>query len=259
VSKKRNIYIKDRPINRVCRFMGRLLKTVGIVGAGVALLGGVSVVLILSYRYVLSSPLFLNEEVEVLNTHHLTKSEVISLAGIKRGVNIFDVNLSRVRDRLLGSQWIEDVVVRRVLPHRIVIEIKERVPCFIGIYRGRIWYLDKDARPIAPMEENRMIPLPMLWIKGGKYDRGVYEFLTLLSSFLRWKDIGWVGVGRFEIRCYDYRRGILWIFERDALEREFHTARLIWQDLERRGEVGGVRRIWVIKDLGWVTHKYLAG
>ncbi len=255
----KNVYKKDKAINRLIYYFLYLLKVLGIGVIVAGIFVGMSYLLIRSYRYLTTSKLFVMKKIEVRHLHYLTKKEVLSLAGIDKGVNIFKINLTRVKRTLLRSPWIKGVMLRRVVPDKIVIDVDERVPVFVKLYRGRLWYVDRTGGLIAPMDTRRIISLPLLDTREEDYSPKIYGFLSQIGSYLPLTYIGWIRITETFVRCYDYKRDILWVFDRDYLTTEKDTAEEIWQDLMKRGEKTGVKRILVIKNLGWVTHKNMAG
>jgi cell division protein FtsQ len=78
--------------------------------------------------------------IAVHGTDRLSRGEALALVGELRGRNILGLRLDDWRRRLMTSPWVEDAVVRRVLPNTIDIVVRERTP--IGIARlGRDLYL----------------------------------------------------------------------------------------------------------------------
>jgi cell division protein FtsQ len=68
------------------------------------------------------------KKVTVFGASRLNDEAVLSQAGVKTGDNIFHVNLSVVRQRLLAHPWIEYAEVTREIPGSLMIKIKEHEP-----------------------------------------------------------------------------------------------------------------------------------
>lgn len=68
------------------------------------------------------------KEISVSGTHILSKEEVIEQAEIFPEDNIFSINLRHTRLKIIAHPWIEDASVKRSLPSRIIINIREEVP-----------------------------------------------------------------------------------------------------------------------------------
>ncbi len=89
---------------------------------------------------VTESPTFQVAHIAVHGTDRLSRGEAMALVGDLRGQNILTISLDEWRQRLLTSSWVEDVVVRRVLPNTLDIVVRERTP--MGVARiGRDLYL----------------------------------------------------------------------------------------------------------------------
>ena len=61
----------------------------------------------------------------------LTEGQIAELAHIKEKMNLFAINLTAVRKRLLSHPWIAEATVMREIPARLIIRIKEHVPLAI--------------------------------------------------------------------------------------------------------------------------------
>lgn len=70
----------------------------------------------------------------------LSRGEAMALLDDLHGQNILAVRLEDWRQRLMTSPWVEDAIVRRVLPNTLDVLVRERTP--MGIARmGRDLYL----------------------------------------------------------------------------------------------------------------------
>ncbi len=83
---------------------------------------------ILGYDIMTQGRMFAAREIAVLGNRQLSEARVLSLAGIDPGVNIFAVNLSLARKRLISDGWIAEARVGREIPDRLVIRVREHVP-----------------------------------------------------------------------------------------------------------------------------------
>jgi len=89
---------------------------------------------------VTESPTFAVAHIALHGANRLSRGEVMALIGDLRGRNILGVRLDDWRQRLMTSPWVEDAVVRRVLPNTLDVVVRERTP--MGIARiGRDLYL----------------------------------------------------------------------------------------------------------------------
>jgi cell division protein FtsQ len=91
---------------------------------------------------VLGAPALQVSQISVHGNHRLSNGEVLALVDGLRGRNILTVGLAEWRQRLLSSPWVEDARLRRVLPSRVDIFIRERRPIGIGRLSGALYLVD---------------------------------------------------------------------------------------------------------------------
>ncbi|MEW5734202.1 MAG: FtsQ-type POTRA domain-containing protein [Thermodesulfobacteriota bacterium] len=87
---------------------------------------GVGVLSIFLYDFFTQSPYFEAKQITVEGCNHLTQDQVLSLAGLSQGMNILSVNLPGVQRRIASNPWIAEASVRRELPDRLSVRIRER-------------------------------------------------------------------------------------------------------------------------------------
>jgi len=83
------------------------------------------------YVHLLNDPYFRVREVDVEGNRKIPKETLLSLTEMEGMPNLFSVRLKEVVKRLESHPWIEKVRVRKVFPHKIVIQVEERKPMAI--------------------------------------------------------------------------------------------------------------------------------
>ncbi|HUK81145.1 MAG TPA: FtsQ-type POTRA domain-containing protein [Verrucomicrobiae bacterium] len=78
-------------------------------------------------KMVYENPRFAIAQIIVDDDGALTPQQVVQLAGVTVGQNLFTIDLDQVRRNLEMVPLIRDVEVRRVLPQRLAIRINERI------------------------------------------------------------------------------------------------------------------------------------
>lgn len=86
---------------------------------------------------VLKAPFFNIQAVYSVGQSQMTESEILEIAQVKTGVNIFSTNLKIVQRRLNSNAEIEEASIRRIFPNKIKISVKEATP---------IAYIKKDDK-----------------------------------------------------------------------------------------------------------------
>ena len=79
-------------------------------------------------RFVWENPDYFLHEINFTTDGALTREQVLGIAGIAEGRNIFTVDLGRARAAIEQMPQVESAVVQRVLPNRINITLAERRP-----------------------------------------------------------------------------------------------------------------------------------
>ena len=97
-----------------------LRKIAAIVFIATVLLGAAAVTLT-------RSPYFAAHRIEVRGTSHVTRPEVLRIAGITPGTNVFTLDAGSAEARLERDPWIAQATVTKDLPSTLVIDIDERV------------------------------------------------------------------------------------------------------------------------------------
>ncbi len=90
--------------------------------------------------------------------------ELIGIAGVRVGGNIFRMDLERAQEALLRLPWVRSVELHRRLPDRIIVRLRERVPFLIAEFNSgssseRFW-IDRSGyliEPAAPEAEGLLL------------------------------------------------------------------------------------------------------
>src|SRR5262249_30999499 len=98
-------------------------------------------------------PYFALREVVVRDHHRLPASEIRSAARITPGMSIWDVDVLASEQRLVAHRWIRSARVRRELPHRVVIQVREERPqAIVALEDGKgEYYVSAHGRLFAPV------------------------------------------------------------------------------------------------------------
>ena len=109
-------------------------------------------------------PYFAVREVVVRNHHRLPAGEVRAAAGIAPGTSIWEVDAAAAEARLAGHRWIRAARVRRELPHRVVIEVREERPlAIVALEDGKgEYYVSSHGHLFAPVEARDARDFPYL-------------------------------------------------------------------------------------------------
>lgn len=141
-----------------------LLLGLGLVLAGVCLAS------LWLYNAAITSDFFTTRHVDVTGNVRLSRQMVLQYGGIREGGNSLSVSISKVERNLRQTPWVAEVSVKRLLPDRFVIKIKERLPSFWVHKNGVLYYANERGEIIAPVESENFLSLPTLRVEPGAED-----------------------------------------------------------------------------------------
>lgn len=113
------------------------------------------------YRVVGSTTFFKLKTIEVSSVSHMTREEILALAGVAPGRDLARMNLRRMGEQLAGNPWVETVRIHRYFPDRLSIDITEREPIAV-INMGFIYYLDKKGTIFKVLNQGDRLDYPVI-------------------------------------------------------------------------------------------------
>jgi cell division protein FtsQ len=96
-------------------------------------------------HYMRTSPRFAIRSVSVGGLNRIEEGAVVRRAGVESSLNVFEVDLEAVRERVEGLKWVKFATVQRLLPDTIAIKIVERTPVGLARIRGKILQFDEEG------------------------------------------------------------------------------------------------------------------
>jgi len=123
--KVRKNFRKSEKAARRNKFLGGILLAFKVMTAVVALMV-VTGLFILVHDLATQCDYFAARQMSIEGTRRLTPEQVARQARVRIGDNILAVNLALVRKRLLAHPWIAEAEVRREIPSRLIIRVKEQ-------------------------------------------------------------------------------------------------------------------------------------
>ena len=147
----------EPPKPRISRFMPILR-----AAFGVALVLGVSGTVAWGARkYVKTSPRFAVNEIVVAGGRFRSDDQITDAAGIKRGTNIFSLDLEVAKDKLLQDPWIHEAQLARRLPGTVYVDVKEREAAAI-VALGDSYLVARDGEIFKRLEVGDPSDLPIV-------------------------------------------------------------------------------------------------
>ncbi len=138
-----------------------------LLSSAVLVLAAVCATSLWLYDKAVTSDFFTTRHVDVTGNVRLSRDMVLQYGGIKEGDNSLAVSIAQVEQSLRQTPWVKEVSVKRLLPDRFVIRVKERMPSFWVHKDGVLYYANERGGIIAPVESRNFLSLPTLTIEPG--------------------------------------------------------------------------------------------
>src|SRR5437867_1297260 len=135
---------------RLRRLLGAVLATIVITAAGGA-----------GLYWLLTTQRFAVASIEVRGVSRVAPDQILAVAAIQRGTNIFKLDTMGVIGRVESLPEVRRADVVRELPNRVVISVEERRP-FTLVHGGRLHWMDEEGRLLGASPEVVAPPMPVI-------------------------------------------------------------------------------------------------
>lgn len=158
--------------------------------SGFCLMG---VFFIFSYDAITQCDYFRVADISVHGEKRLSEETVLEMAELVEGVNILSVNLSMIRKRLVAAPWIHSAAVRRELPSRLSVSVKEHEPLAV-LDVGRLFLINTAGEIFKEAEPMDMTGLPVIsgmnyvdWKRSDGAETKVFKAVMIFLDLLEKK------------------------------------------------------------------------
>ena len=100
--------------------------------------------------------------VQLTGRHHADKAAILEAIGVARGGPILAIDPQDLRARLQDLDWIDQAQIRRVLPNRLEIDLKEAQPIAIWQSHDKFALIDAKGRKITETGIDAFAHLPLV-------------------------------------------------------------------------------------------------
>jgi cell division protein FtsQ len=139
----------------------RIASVVFAVVASAAAIAGLLACGKLVQRHLRTAPAFAAKTMEVQGASHYTQNDVLRIAGLAVGRNVFEVGPDEARQRLERDPWIESASVARRLPSTFRIEISEQKPVAL-LALDKLYLVGEDGEAFKPLESGDPADFPII-------------------------------------------------------------------------------------------------
>jgi cell division protein FtsQ len=130
---------------------------------GVAIVLGASLAIAWGARqFALTTPRFAVVELDVEGNRRASDAEIVRVAGLERGGNVFRVDLEGAERQMLQNPWIQSAKVTRRLPGTIVVQVTEREAAAIAVLGDDLYLVTPKGLPFKVLEDRDPHDLPVV-------------------------------------------------------------------------------------------------
>jgi cell division protein FtsQ len=119
--------------------------------------------------------------VALAGQHHVSREEVLAVAGVTGNTSLLFLDVEQTRERLKTDPWIADATVLKLYPGELQIGIKEREAFALWQKDGQVSVIADDGTVLEPYVSPRLIELPLVVGRGA--ETRAKEFLALLDRY----------------------------------------------------------------------------
>ncbi len=200
------------------------------------------------YVHLLEDPFFQVREIEVEGCGKIRQEAIHSLILIEGMPNLFTVKLEEIAKGVEKHPWIDHLVMRKVFPNKIKVQIEERKPIAI-LQLEELYYIDAKGVIFSPVREGDGYNFPFLTgLTRQALDKDPETSKELLMRALELlriaerekvsplKEVSEIHMSRsFGMDCYTRANGLEVKMGKDSFHEKVGKLSIIWSDLQRRG------------------------
>lgn len=229
------------------RFQGLLGRFVRVAGQLLLL----SFLLFIShwvYVHLLEDSCFRVREVEIEGCSKISQETVRSLLTVEGMPNLFALRLEELAEKLEKHPWIDCLVISKVFPNRVRVQIEERRPMAI-LQLEELYYIDAKGVIFSPVREGDGYNFPFLTgLNRRALDKDpeaskdlLTRALDLLKMIEREKippleEVSEIHMSRsFGMDCFTRANGLVVKMGKDSFEEKLRRLSIAWADFQKRG------------------------
>lgn len=117
------------------------------------------IIIIVLTVIICSSSLFNINTITVTGNEKLSENKIISISGLQLHSNIFKFNKSKIISNIKENAYVEDVNLKRKLPNKVEINIKERIVTYMLQFADSYVYINNQGYMLEISNEKLEVPV----------------------------------------------------------------------------------------------------
>lgn len=148
--------------------------------------------MVVAFYYFLHSAVFFIEDITVKGDQAVPAQDIIALAGVTAGQNIFEVNVKASQKAIEIIPRVKQATIKRIFPCRIEISVIERTPWAYVVHDSGVLLLDKEGiclDKLTTIEETELAVIsianmPQVIQEGQQVNKTAIELIRCISEAL---------------------------------------------------------------------------
>lgn len=165
------------------------LRKILIIGVKVSILGAIALFMWGLYTYILTSPYFYINRMEISGLQHLDRDGLDDFINIPPETNIFTVSVDEIRKKVESHPWVKNAAVSKQLPDVIEIRIEEYDPVAMVEYDSGLYYVDREGKVFKKIDSSEKIDFPLISVSQKEkmskkeFENNIIETVKFLNRF----------------------------------------------------------------------------
>lgn len=133
------------------------------LASGLVLVIGISLGVAWGARhYAMTTSRFAIESIDVQGGRRLSSEQLAELAGVRKGQNIFSVNIVEAQQKLIEHPWVRSAHIARQLPRALRVEVAEHEARAVVSIDSELFLVTRSGEPFKPLEPADPYDIPII-------------------------------------------------------------------------------------------------
>jgi cell division protein FtsQ len=155
---KRKKLGRDSELWRRTRSAGMWFLKISALLTGLA---GISIVFVMLYSYLLSSPYIRLEQLEIAGVDEAMQKELQEMSGLNFDLSLLAINLDEVQKKLEKHPWVRSVAVEKQFPHGLLIRVEREEPRAL-VAAEKLYYMNRFGKVFKEVGRNEDVDFPII-------------------------------------------------------------------------------------------------
>jgi len=143
---------------RRTRYVGSWCLKISALLTGLA---GISVLFVVLYSYLLSSPYIRLEQVEIVGVDEGMRKELQAMSGLNFDLSLLAIDVDEVQKKLEKHPWVRAVEVEKQFPHGLLIRVEKEEPRAL-VAAEKLSYVNRFGKMFKEVGPNEAVDFPVI-------------------------------------------------------------------------------------------------